>query len=93
MSHQVALHPRRLQLRLLFFTAWLISSTAYFFQAPCPAAPPNVLLIMSDDQGWGDIHSHGNDKIDTPVLDRLASEGIRFDRFFVSPVCAPTRAS
>ncbi|MCA9412302.1 MAG: arylsulfatase [Candidatus Omnitrophica bacterium] len=80
-------------MRLLFFTAWLISSTAYFFQAPCPAAPPNVLLIMSDDQGWGDIHSHGNDKIDTPVLDRLASEGIRFDRFFVSPVCAPTRAS
>ena len=55
--------------------------------------PPNVLLIMTDDQGWGDIRSHGNDKIDTPVLDRLAGQGARFDRFFVSPVCAPTRAS
>jgi arylsulfatase A len=54
---------------------------------------PNIVLIMTDDQGWGDISSHGNDKIDTPVMDRLASDGARFERFFVSPVCAPTRAS
>ena len=54
---------------------------------------PNVLLILTDDQGWGDIHSHGNDLIDTPVLDALAASGTRFDRFYVSPVCAPTRAS
>jgi len=54
---------------------------------------PNVLLILTDDQGWGDIRSHGNDIIDTPVMDRLAGEGARFDRFFVSPVCSPTRAS
>jgi len=54
---------------------------------------PNVLLILTDDQGWGDIQSHGNDIIDTPVMDRLAGEGARFDRFFVSPVCSPTRAS
>jgi len=54
---------------------------------------PNVILIMTDDQGWGDIRSHGNDKIDTPVMDNLADSGARFERFFVSPVCAPTRAS
>ena len=54
---------------------------------------PNVILVMTDDQGWGDIRSHGNDKIDTPVMDRLAADGARFERFFVSPVCAPTRAS
>ncbi len=54
---------------------------------------PNVILIMTDDQGWGDIHSHGNEVIDTPVLDQLAESGARFDRFYVSPVCAPTRAS
>ena len=54
---------------------------------------PNVVLIMTDDQGWGDISSHGNDNIDTPVMDRLAADGARFERFFVSPVCAPTRAS
>ncbi|MFB0525791.1 MAG: arylsulfatase [Phycisphaerae bacterium] len=54
---------------------------------------PNIILIITDDQGWGDIHSHGNDLINTPVLDKLADEGARFDRFFVSSVCAPTRAS
>ncbi len=54
---------------------------------------PNVLLIMTDDQGWGDIQSHGNPWLATPTLDRLAEEGARLDRFFVSPVCAPTRAS
>ncbi|MBN2411273.1 arylsulfatase [candidate division KSB1 bacterium] len=54
---------------------------------------PNVILIMTDDQGWGDIHSHENPEIDTPVLDRLAGQGARFERFYVSPVCAPTRAS
>ncbi|MBZ0173165.1 MAG: arylsulfatase, partial [Phycisphaerales bacterium] len=48
---------------------------------------------LTDDQGWGDIHSHGNEVIVTPVLDRLASEGARFERFYVSPVCAPTRAA
>jgi arylsulfatase A len=54
---------------------------------------PNVLLILTDDQGWGDVHSHGNASVDTPVLDALAASGARFDRFFVSPLCAPTRAS
>lgn len=54
--------------------------------------PPSVLLIQTDDQGWGDIRSHGNDLIDTPNVDRITVEGARFNRFFVSPVCAPTRA-
>ncbi|MEQ9309205.1 MAG: arylsulfatase [Balneolaceae bacterium] len=55
--------------------------------------PPNVIIILTDDQGWGDIASHGNPDIDTPHLDNFATSGARFDRFFVSPVCAPTRAS
>lgn len=55
--------------------------------------PPNIIIILTDDQGWGDIASHGNPDIDTPNLDALADAGARFDRFFVSPVCAPTRAS
>jgi arylsulfatase A len=54
---------------------------------------PNVLLIMTDDQGYGDIRSHGNPLIDTPTIDNFARQSARFDRFFVSPVCAPTRAS
>ena len=55
--------------------------------------PPNIVLVLTDDQGFGDIRSHGNDLINTPVHDRLALEGAQFDRFYVSPVCAPTRAS
>ena len=54
---------------------------------------PNVILIMTDDQGWGDVSSHGNPNLKTPVMDSLAKDGARFERFFVSPVCAPTRAS
>ncbi len=54
---------------------------------------PNVLLIMTDDQGFGDVTSHGNQFIETPYHDLLAKQGVRFDRFYVSPVCAPTRAS
>ncbi len=54
---------------------------------------PNIILCMTDDQGWGDVHFHSNELIDTPVLDRLAKSGASFDRFYVSPVCAPTRAS
>ncbi|MEE2947357.1 MAG: arylsulfatase [Verrucomicrobiota bacterium] len=54
---------------------------------------PNVVLVLTDDQGFGDVRSHGNPLIDTPVQDRIAAEGVRFERFFVSPVCAPTRAS
>jgi len=56
------------------------------------ARRPNVVVILTDDQGYGDIHSHGNDKIDTPNLDALAASGARLERFFVSPLCAPTRA-
>ena len=54
---------------------------------------PNVVLIMTDDQGHGDLGFHGNPKIRTPNLDKLATESVRFDNFYVSPVCAPTRAS
>ncbi|WP_430452270.1 sulfatase-like hydrolase/transferase [Rhodopirellula europaea] len=54
---------------------------------------PNVLLILTDDQGWGDLASHGNSKISTPTLDALANQSARLDRFYVSPVCAPTRAA
>jgi arylsulfatase A-like enzyme len=56
-------------------------------------ARPNVLLIVGDDQGWGDVGVHGNDKIHTPNIDRLAQQGMELTRFYVSPVCAPTRAS
>lgn len=54
---------------------------------------PNVILILTDDQGWGDLGIHGNEKISTPTIDAMAGKGAHFERFFVSPLCAPTRAS
>ena len=54
---------------------------------------PNVLLIITDDQGLGDFAFNGNGQLATPTLDQLHAQGISFDRFYVSPVCAPTRAS
>ncbi|MDH4296808.1 MAG: sulfatase-like hydrolase/transferase [Cyclobacteriaceae bacterium] len=54
---------------------------------------PNVLIILTDDQGYGDLSIHGNPDINTPTLDSLAHESAQFDRFYVSPLCAPTRAS
>ena len=53
---------------------------------------PNVIVILSDDQGWGDISLHGNRNLRTPYINSLAREGARFERFYVCPVCSPTRA-
>jgi arylsulfatase A-like enzyme len=56
------------------------------------AERPNVVVILTDDQGWGDLSAHGNANLKTPHLDSLAKDGASFDRFFVQPVCSPTRA-
>ena len=55
-------------------------------------AHPNVVLILADDQGWGDLSLHGNPWVETPRLDSLAKSGVRLTNFYVSPLCAPTRA-
>ncbi|MFB9054815.1 arylsulfatase [Formosa undariae] len=54
---------------------------------------PNVILIVTDDQGFGDLGYYGNPHVKTPTIDRFAKESVRFDEFLVSPVCAPTRAA
>jgi arylsulfatase A-like enzyme len=53
---------------------------------------PNVVVFLSDDQGWGDLTSSGNTDLATPNIDSLAKDGASFDRFYVCPVCSPTRA-
>ncbi len=56
--------------------------------------PPNIVFILADDMGYGDLSSYGNTLIKTPNIDRLATEGARFTNFYVaSPVCAPSRAA
>jgi len=61
--------------------------------SPIENKKPNVIIIMTDDQGFGDLGINKNPNIITPNIDQFASESVRFDNFFVSPVCAPTRAS
>lgn len=68
-----------------------------FFTVPIALAQaqqsPNVILIITDDQGYGDLGVTGNPHVRTPVIDKLAKESTRFNQFYVSPVCAPTRSS
>jgi arylsulfatase A-like enzyme len=66
----------------------LLALTLGFAQAP----RPNVVVVVADDQGWGDLSLHGNGNLQTPHLDALAKSGAQFERFFVQPVCSPTRA-
>ena len=67
------------------------------FAAACLAADiakPNVILIMTDDQGWGQTGYYNHPVLKTPNIDKMASNGLRFDRFYAgAPVCSPTRAT
>jgi arylsulfatase A-like enzyme len=56
------------------------------------ASPPNVVVFLADDAGWGDYSLHGNQSVRTPNIDSIGSGGAKFDRFYVCAVCAPTRA-
>src|SRR5512145_1394724 len=70
-----------------------LSLLAAWAAGPAWAADrPNVVVILADDQGWGDLSVHGNTNLSTPNIDSLAKDGAMFDRFFVCPVCSPTRA-
>lgn len=54
---------------------------------------PNILIIFTDDQGYGDVGCYGNEKLKTPRLDQLAMEGTRFTSFYAQPVCGPSRSA
>ncbi|MBI1358017.1 MAG: sulfatase-like hydrolase/transferase [Acidobacteria bacterium] len=67
----------------------------FFLALTSSAAPrPNVVLVLADDQGWGETGYHGHPRLRTPVLDEMAASGLRFNRFYsAAPNCSPTRAS
>lgn len=76
-------------LRSLF----LLLFCAVAAQAGLPGKRPNIIFLLTDDQGYGDLSSHGNPVLKTPNLDRLNAEGVHFEDFCVSPTCAPTRSA
>lgn len=80
--------------RLHRFVAFVAVTVGMACTAAARAATPNVLLILSDDHSAAHVGCYGNPDVKTPNLDRLASEGMRFDRAYVTcPQCVPSRAS
>lgn len=82
-------------LRLLF-----LGTVSLIFLADCATSlavekgPPNIILIFIDDMGWGDFSCFGNTEAQTPNVDSMAAEGIRFSQFYVnSPICSPSRCA
>ena len=70
----------------IFVSALLVS--------PLPAAQPNIVFILADDLGYGDLGCYGHPSAKTPVIDRLAREGVRFTQHYANgPECSPTRTA
>ncbi|GIW96972.1 MAG: N-acetylgalactosamine-6-sulfatase [Pirellulaceae bacterium] len=80
------------KLRRRIGSVWLVIAIVAIVAPAVRASPPNLLVILTDDQGWGDLSAHGNRNLSTPHLDSLARDGAQFERFYVCPVCSPTRA-
>ena len=75
----------------IVFSTGVVSQPA--LAAEAAARRPNVVLILTDDQGYGDLGINGNTVLKTPNIDRLAGQGVMFRNFYMAPICAPSRAS
>ena len=85
-AHDAQLHGMKIILKAFFLFL--------FFTSSCWGSKPNVILVFIDDMGWGDFSCFGNEDAQTPHIDRLAKEGIRFEQFYVnSPICSPSRTA
>ena len=85
----------RIILTALVLALFMLSGTACDgtdSDGPGSSTPPNVIVMLADDQGWGDLSLHGNSNLSTPHIDSLARDGAMFKHFYVCSVCAPTRA-
>jgi arylsulfatase len=81
-------------LSLFSVAALLLSTLAALPEVAGSTTPkPNIILILTDDQGYGDLSCNGNPILKTPHIDRLHAEGVRFTDFHVSPTCSPTRSA
>lgn len=78
---------------LLAAGVFAAASSSIHAAASLAGSRPNIIFILTDDQGYGDISAHGNPILQTPNLDRLHREGVRFTDFHVSPTCSPTRSA
>lgn len=75
---------------IVLFILW---GTDFIANRAMSASTPNIIFILTDDQGFGDLSCNGNPILKTPNIDRLHREGVRFTDFMVSPTCSPTRSA
>lgn len=94
-ERQSTRHPRcrSVAVMLAFMLLGLAPGRIGVVVAADTPAGPNIILVMTDDQGYGDLACHGNPELNTPNLDRFHSQSVRFRQFMVSPTCAPTRCA
>jgi N-acetylgalactosamine-6-sulfatase len=79
---------------IALFGAAILTATATKAEAPAPAAKPNVIFILTDDQGWGDAHFAGHPYVKTPSLDKFAAQSTWLRQFYVAAtVCSPSRTA
>ena len=75
-------------------TLWFVATLILSFSSVGAAAPPNIVFILADDMGYGDLGCYGHPRAKTPVLDKLAREGVRFTQHYSNgPECSPTRTA
>lgn len=94
MPHSILIMTKSLALLtgLLFFTA--CAQTPPYTHTPVKEQPPNIVVLFIDDMGYGDPSSFGNQRVDTPNIDRLAQEGTKYTHFYVnSPICSASRVA
>ncbi|MEM7143519.1 MAG: sulfatase-like hydrolase/transferase [Verrucomicrobiota bacterium] len=79
-------------MKTLIHLSFVILATACLHASP-EGSKPNIIFILTDDQGYGDLSCYGSEDIATPNIDRLATEGMKFESFYVHNRCSPTRAA
>jgi arylsulfatase A-like enzyme len=79
------------QVRIILFSTFYLLMGC-FTLIIAQSTKPNIVIFLADDQGWGDISLNGNSNLETPNIDKIGTEGVRFKNFYVQPVCSPTRA-
>jgi len=81
-------------LLLAVLTALVMCLSAGVAPAGEPASRPNILFVLIDDMGYGDLSCFGGQRVETPAIDRLAGEGLRFTQFYANaPICSPSRVA
>ena len=81
-------------MRITIFVLTILSFCVFSFNNPAPSKQPNIIYVLADDLGYGDLSCYGQKHFQTPHLDRMAQEGIRFTDFHSgSTVCAPSRCA